>query len=217
MLTTEELIGYRARALAKHQQHVLDLQRRVDKGKRAWAKRYEKEHLHTIKDYKFKPRDLVLMRNTSIEDHLNKKLKPRWLGPLIVIKQVSGGSYLLAEMDGSVLHKKVAKIRVIPYFARQKLMLTEEIMHLIELSEEGLKKLEESTEPENDIEPDPAKDLWFDGVNLKDNYDKRLSEEDKTDDRDNLPLSEEEIASESDRSSEDDIRKRLRPWRKPAR
>ena len=33
VLMTEELIGYQARALAKHQQHVLDLQRRVDKGK----------------------------------------------------------------------------------------------------------------------------------------------------------------------------------------
>ena len=208
---------FRSRALAKHQQHVLDLRRRVDKGKRAWAKRYKKEHLHTIKDYKFKPGDLVLMRNTSIEDHLNKKLKPRWLGPLIVVKQANGGSYLLAEMDGSVLHKKVAKFRVIPYFARQKLTLTDEIKHLIDLLEEGLKKLEESAEPKSDVEPDTAKDLWFDEVNLKDNYNKRLSGEDKTDDPDNLSLIEEEIASESDQSSDDDVRKRLRPHRKPAR
>ena len=120
-------------------------------------------------------------------------------------------------MDGSVLHKKVAKFRVIPYFARQKLTLTEEIKHLIDLSEEGLKKLEESAEPKSDLELDQAKDLWFDGVALKDNYDKRLSEEDKTEDPDNLSLSEGEIASESNQSSDGDIRKRLRPRRKPAR
>ena len=71
--------------------------------------------------------------------------------------------------------------------------------------------------PIYELEPDPAKDLWFDGVALKDNYDKRLSEEDKTEDPDNLSLSEGEIASESNQSSDGDIRKRLRPRRKPAR
>ena len=92
VLTTTELVGYRARALAKHQQHVQEMRNRIDKAKRTWAIRYEKEHVHTIKNFKFKQGDLVLMRNTSIEDHLNRKLKPRWLGPLIVIKQASGGS-----------------------------------------------------------------------------------------------------------------------------
>ena len=52
------------------------------------------------------------------------------------------------------------------YFAQQKLTLTDEIKHQIDLSEEGLKKLEESVEPKRDLEPDPAKDLWFNGVNL---------------------------------------------------
>ena len=86
VLTTEELIGYRARALAKHQQHILDMKKRVNQNKHEWARKYEIEHGKTIKNYKFKPGDLVLMRNTAIEDHLNRKLKPQWLGPLIVIR-----------------------------------------------------------------------------------------------------------------------------------
>ena len=123
VLTTEELIGYRARALAKHQQHILDMRKRVDQNKREWARKYEIEHGKTIKNYKFKLGDLVLMRNTAIEDHPNRKLKPRWLGPLIVVRQSAGGSYLLAEMDGTMLHCKVAKFRVIPYFARERISL----------------------------------------------------------------------------------------------
>ena len=78
-------------------------------------------------------------------------------------------------------------------------------------------RLEESVEPESELEPGPAKDLWFNGVALKDNYDKRLPEEDKTGDPDNLSLSEGEIASEADQSSDGDLRKHLRPRRKPAR
>ena len=78
------------------------------------------------------PGDLVLMRNTAIEDHLNRKLKPRWLGPLIVIKQSVGGSYLLAEMDGTML-----KFRVIPYFARERITLNKRITAIIDLSLKG--------------------------------------------------------------------------------
>ena len=43
VLTTTELVGYRARALAKHQQHVQEIRNRIDKAKHAWAVRYKKE------------------------------------------------------------------------------------------------------------------------------------------------------------------------------
>ena len=48
VLTTAELVGYRARTLVKHQQHVQEMRNKIDKAKCAWAVRYKKEHVHTI-------------------------------------------------------------------------------------------------------------------------------------------------------------------------
>ena len=207
-LSTAELVGYRARALAKHQQHVIEMKKRVDRQKRVLLRQYEKDHVHTIKNYQFKPGDLVLMRNTSIEDHLNRKLKPRWLGPLIVIRQSSGGSYLLAEMDGAVLYRKVALFRVIPYHARKEIDLPRNIHELIDLSEEGLKALEDTPEP-NHEEAEAGRDFWFDGVKLHnqqaDAGQPAESEEDSDED------SDEEEAEEESEEEEELPRRKLRP------
>jgi hypothetical protein len=52
-------------------------------------------------------------------------------------------------MDGSTLHNKIAKFRVIPYCPRKNIKLPDNIHELIDISEEGLKQLEESPEPED--------------------------------------------------------------------
>ena len=80
-------------------------------------------------------------------------MKARYNGPMIVISRSQGGSYVLAELDGSVFQQKVGAFRVIPYLARQK----------IELSAEGLEKIE-SAEERNEV---PDKNFGFDGVNLR--------------------------------------------------
>ncbi len=64
MLTTEELIGFRARALAKHKEHIDEMRERVSKQKRDALLKFEEKHVHKIKDYKFKSGDLVLVRNS---------------------------------------------------------------------------------------------------------------------------------------------------------
>ena len=162
-LSTAELIGYRAKALAKHRQHVIEMRDRIDQGKREWLIRYEKSHKATIKDLDFKPGDLVLVRNTEIESSLDRKMKARYNGPMVVVSRSRGGSYVLAEMDGSVFHQKVGAFRVIPYFARTKLELPEEFLRQLDVSREGLKRIE-AADLETEVQ---VKDFRFDGINLR--------------------------------------------------
>jgi hypothetical protein len=55
------------------------------------------------------------------------------------------------------------KARVIPYFARQKLKLPDNIWKIIDISKEGLEKIKTTNEG---LEA-PDKDFGFEGVNLR--------------------------------------------------
>lgn len=89
------------------------------------------------------------MRNTAIESSLDKKMKPRYFGPLFVVAENKGGSYILAELTGAVWHQKVAKFRVIPYFARRKIEIPEGMMSILDTNEAGLDKIK--SQPDEDI------------------------------------------------------------------
>jgi len=167
VMTYEEMIGSRARTLAKHRTHVQQMRTRIDQEKLKRLQQYERDFKAVIKNYCFGPGDLVLVRNTAIESSLDKKMKPRYTGPMIVVRRNKGGSYILAEMDGAVWHQKVARFRVVPYFAREKIELPEGILEIVDCNEETLDRIEEQAGPDEDM----SRDYLMDGVALTDSDD----------------------------------------------
>ena len=87
------------------------------------------------------------MRNTQIEKSLNRKMLPRYLGPLIVISRNFGGAYILCELDGSVLHRPVAAFRILPYLARRSIPLPSDF---IDIDSERLESLQTTTDVDDD-------------------------------------------------------------------
>jgi len=84
---------------------------------------FEKKYANSIKTYAFSISDMVLVRNSRVEMSLNRKAKPRWFGPMIVVRRTEGGSYILAKLDDTVSKLSFAGFRVGPYHARKTLRI----------------------------------------------------------------------------------------------
>jgi len=117
-ISTEDLIATRARQLAKRPEDIARLQDTVTKARCTNLERFEKRHGSRIIDFDFKPGALVLLRNSRIEEALNRKTKPRYIGPMVVVRKTIGTSYIVAELDGAQSQLRVAGFRLIPYFPR---------------------------------------------------------------------------------------------------
>ena len=93
---------YRAQQLQKCLEDLLEMSARVLKTWKQSAAGFVKRFSTTIQDYDFPVGSLILVRNSCIEKELNRKMKPRFLGPMVVVHQTQGGAYMLAELNGAV-------------------------------------------------------------------------------------------------------------------
>lgn len=153
-LTTAELLATRARQLMKRPADLKRAHERILKARNAGALEFEKKYKRTIYKEEFKPGALVLVRNTRVEKELNRKTKPRYLGPYVVVRRTAGGSYILAEPDGSVARARYGAFRVIPYFARTNIGISPEA--LTEMTKAELDKMAETLEDEHGTEADES-------------------------------------------------------------
>ena len=152
LLSTTELIARRALALQKRREDLMRLRDQVIEHRVKVARRFEEDNANTIKDFNFQRGSLVLIRNTAIEKALNRKMRPRYLGPLIVITRNRGGAYVLCELDGSVLDRPVAAFRVVPYLARKHIPLPD---GFADITPERLRELAQSKSQGDDEPEDP--------------------------------------------------------------
>lgn len=114
-MSTVDLIAARARQLQLKDKTILDVKNRLSWKRIIRKTRYDLEHEASIQEYEFKMGDLVLVRNSKIDKELDRKTKPRWLGPMKIIRQTQGGSYILAELNGAVSKLRYDVKRLVPY------------------------------------------------------------------------------------------------------
>lgn len=118
-MTTVELLAARGRMLKKRDEDLQEMERRVYASRKQSAADFEQAHRRTIVDFNFRAGALVLLRNSQTKMELNRKSKPRYLGPYVVVRKNQGGSYVLAELDGTVSDISYAGFRLLPYYARK--------------------------------------------------------------------------------------------------
>ena len=144
ILSTTDLISRRAIALQKCEEDLARLHAKVHRARLRAAVLFECKYAKTIRDFDFKKGNLVLLRNSQVEYTLNKKMKPRYLGPLIVVARNKGGAYIVCELDGSVLHRPITAFRLIPYLARKSIQLPD---GFIDIDTSRLRQMEEMELP----------------------------------------------------------------------
>lgn len=157
-MSSADLLAARARALQMRAADLNDIHDRVLRARFASVKQFEEKYQNSIIDYDFQPGALVLYRNSRIEMELNRKSKPRYLGPMVVVRRTVGGSYILAELDGAMSKTRFSASRVIPYHARSSISIP--VTDLVEVSDDELDVMmrEQDSEGSDDfpeVESDP--------------------------------------------------------------
>ena len=136
-VSTQELLVYHARQLQKRPDDLNCIHGKVYKTCLDTVRRFEEQFRNSIKDFKFMKGDLVLVRNNKIDMELDRKTKPRYIGPMVVIRQTPGGAYILAEADGTLSKLRYAAKRLIPYNSHS-IISGEWLSYLFNLSDEEL-------------------------------------------------------------------------------
>ena len=119
-MSTEDLITARCRQLELRKDDLAAIHTNVLKSRFASVRQFERQFKHTIQSTVFKAGDLVLVRNSRVETDLGRKTKPRYFGPMLVIRRTRNGAYRLAELDGAVSKLRYAAFRLVQYHTRSR-------------------------------------------------------------------------------------------------
>ena len=149
-LSTADLIATRARQLQIRDEDLANIYDNVVKSRLAAAHALEKRFAQGAKPTSFKLGDLVLVRNSATETTHLRKMKPRYLGPMVVVKKTHNGAYRLAKLDGAVSRLRFAAFRLVPYYARSRTSIS--VTRLLDSDDfDTLNNEEEPEEAEEDI------------------------------------------------------------------
>ncbi len=118
-MTTTELLAARLRQIQKKPEDIEQAAATLRNNRIKSKEQFERKFHNRLRKEIYPPGTLVLVRNSAIERELDRKSKPRYLGPYEVdIVRREGRSYKLKELDGTRWEQSVAAFRIIPYISR---------------------------------------------------------------------------------------------------
>jgi hypothetical protein len=150
VLSTKDLIVRRAKQLQRQITDIDELCKKVHRARQEHMHRFAINNPREIKNFVFKRGDLVLVRNTAVKKSLDCKMHPRYLGPYIIISRNTGGVYILAELDGTILKNTIGAFHVIPYHSRKSIPLPN-IFDTINISSSELHRREQLNEQDDEF------------------------------------------------------------------
>ncbi|OSC96172.1 hypothetical protein PYCCODRAFT_1332210, partial [Trametes coccinea BRFM310] len=110
-----DLLALRIRQLERKPEDVACAANILKQTRLASKEQFVRRFAHRLQKEAFEPGDLVLVRNTAIEREMNRKHKPRYLGPYEVVRRTQNGSYIIKELNGDIARESVAAFRLLSY------------------------------------------------------------------------------------------------------
>ena len=107
-----------------------------------------------IKDWDFKLKRHILVRNSAIEASADQKIKVRYLEPLVVTRGKEE-AYVLTKIDRLVWQNKAVVGRVVLYLGRKSMPLLAEVTKILDMSSKVLEDLKNQDEKNWDLEEEP--------------------------------------------------------------
>jgi hypothetical protein len=142
-LSTTDLITTRTCQLQFRESDLESIKDNIVKSRLSATQRFERQFANTIKSSSFALSDLVLVRNSAVEN-THQKMKPRYLGPMVVVKKTHNRAYRLAELDSTVSRLCFAAFRLVPYHARSRSNIS--VTHLLNSDDlEALNNVDEDS------------------------------------------------------------------------
>ena len=118
-MDTAELLAARIQQLCKKPED-LEKAAAVLKQTRLRSKSQFERRFHTrLCHSHYEEGTLVLVRNSAVEKEMDRKSKPRYLGPYQVVRRTRNGAYILKELDGTLWEHAIAAFRIVPYISRE--------------------------------------------------------------------------------------------------
>ena len=114
-MSSEDLLALRIRQLQKKPEDIARAAEVLRQTRMNSKQHFEHKFAHRLRKEAFQPGDLVLVRNTAIERELNRKHKPRYLGPYEVVRQTHNGAYVVKELNGNISRESIAAFRLLSY------------------------------------------------------------------------------------------------------